>query len=82
MRPFSERFARLLEALDTLRRFAIALANGDLAQNPPSGVHLLDPLKHLQASLRHLTWQTQQVAAGDLEHKSIRRLFKRLQSDD
>ncbi len=69
LRPFSERFARLLEALDTLRRFAIALANGDLAQNPPSGVHLLDPLKHLQASLRHLTWQTQQVAAGDLEQQ-------------
>ena len=67
--PFSERFARLLEALDALRRFSIALANGNLAQDPPPGIHLLGPLKHLQSNLRHLTWQTQQVAAGDLDQQ-------------
>ncbi len=69
LRPFSERFARLLEAMDALRQFSIALANGNLTQDPPSGVHLIGPLKHLQSSLRHLTWQTQQVAAGNLDQQ-------------
>ncbi|MCC8998065.1 MAG: GGDEF domain-containing protein [Candidatus Contendobacter sp.] len=67
LQAFAERFDHLLDALETLRRFTITLANGNLAHDAPLGVHLLDPLKHLQASLRHLTWQTQQVAAGDLD---------------
>ncbi len=67
LQVFGEQFDRLLAALEVLRRFAIALANGDLAQDAPSGAHLLDPLKHLQSNLRHLTWQTQRVAAGDLD---------------
>ena len=66
LQTFAERFDQLLDALEVLRRFTIALANGCLAHEAPPGIHLLGPLKHLQASLRHLTWQTQQVAAGDL----------------
>lgn len=66
LQAFAERFDHLLDALEALRRFTIALANGNVAHDPPPGIHLLGPLKHLQASLRHLTWQTQQVAAGDL----------------
>lgn len=66
LQTFAERFDQLLDALEALRRFTIALANGNVAHDPPPGIHLLGPLKHLQASLRHLTWQTQQVAAGDL----------------
>ena len=67
LQTFGEHFDRLLDALEALRHFAITLANGDLAQDAPPGVHLLGPLKHLQSSLRHLTWQTQRVAAGDLD---------------
>ncbi|HPE71523.1 MAG TPA: GGDEF domain-containing protein [Candidatus Competibacter sp.] len=67
LQAFGENFDHLLDALEALRHFAIALANGDLAQNAPPGTHLLDPLKHLQSNLRHLTWQTQQVAAGNLD---------------
>lgn len=68
LQAFGESFDRLLEALEALRRFAIALGNGDLSHEAPARNHLLDPLKQLQASLRHLTWQTQEIAAGDLEH--------------
>lgn len=69
LQAFAERFDHLLDALETLRRFTITLANGNLAHDAPPGVHLLDPLKHLQANLRHLTWQTQQVATGDLDQR-------------
>ncbi|MBK1721033.1 GGDEF domain-containing protein [Thiocystis violacea] len=66
LQHFAEHFDALLETLTALRRLSIALANGDLAHEPPPGAHLLDPLKQLQSSLLHLTWQTQQVALGDL----------------
>lgn len=50
--------------------FANALARGDLgATPPPKGNELAAPLKSLQASLRHLTWQTQQVAMGDYKQR-------------
>lgn len=67
LQAFGESFDRLLEQLEAFRRLAISLANGDLSFEAPARQHLLDPLKHLQAHLRHLTWQTQQIAAGDLE---------------
>ncbi len=52
------------------RTFLRALAKGDLAVEPP-GVQnaLAAPAKELQGSLRHLTWQTQQVAKGDYNQK-------------
>lgn len=53
--------------LEILRHFSIALANGRIDAEAPPKQHLLDPLKSLQASLKHLTWQTQQVASGNLD---------------
>ena len=48
------------------REFASALARGDLSvKAPPAENELAAPLKSLQANLRHLTWQSQQVAKGD-----------------
>jgi signal transduction histidine kinase len=58
---------RLAENFDQLRRISIALANGKIDTDVPPKQHLLDPLKSLQASLKHLTWQTQEVAAGNLD---------------
>ena len=50
--------------------FAQALAKGDLSKTPPSVENMLAaPMKSLQASLRHLAWQTQQVAKGDLTQR-------------
>jgi signal transduction histidine kinase/CheY-like chemotaxis protein len=46
------------------------LSRGDLNFEPPKGKMLiLQSLKNLQASLRHLTWTTQQIAKGDFSHE-------------
>lgn len=48
------------------RTFATSMARGDLSQQPPSVENMLAaPIKELQSSLRHLAWQTQEVAKGD-----------------
>ena len=50
--------------------FAKALSKGDLgAEMPPRGNELASPLKSLQANLKHLTYQTQQVAKGDYKQR-------------
>ncbi len=54
----------LVANFNVLREFSIALANGRIDFEVPPRMHLLDPLKSLQSSLKHLTWQTQEVAAG------------------
>ena len=52
------------------KAMAMALANGDLSGKLPSpGNEIAAPLKSLHASLRHLTWQTQQVAQGDYQQR-------------
>ena len=46
------------------------LSRGDLNFEPPKGKMLiLQSLKNLQASLRHLTWTTQQIAKGDFSRE-------------
>ncbi len=50
-------------------RFAEALANGELKTEVSRSNIFAMPLKALQASLRHLTWQTNQVADGDLSQQ-------------
>jgi two-component system sensor histidine kinase/response regulator len=46
------------------------LSRGDLSLEAPQGKMLiLQSLKNLQASLRHLTWTTQQIARGDFSHE-------------
>ncbi|MDR1116790.1 MAG: diguanylate cyclase [Oscillospiraceae bacterium] len=56
----------LKKCLDEQRALLLSLAKGDLsAPLPPADNELAAPLKSLQASLRHMTWQSQQVAKGD-----------------
>ncbi|MBF0487631.1 MAG: diguanylate cyclase [Nitrospirae bacterium] len=57
--------------LDAIRVFALALGNGDLSQSMgQSGVGpVAGGLKALHASLKHLTWQTKQIAAGDFTQR-------------
>jgi signal transduction histidine kinase/DNA-binding response OmpR family regulator len=46
------------------------LSRGDLSVEAPKGkLLILQSLKSLQASLRHLTWATQQIATGDFSHE-------------
>ena len=45
---------------------ANAMSKGDLnSEVPPRQNEIAAPLKSLHASLRHLTWQAQQIAKGD-----------------
>lgn len=46
----------------------IAQGNLDIELPPPSN-EMAAPLKSLHASLKHLTWQTQQVAKGDYKQR-------------
>ena len=50
--------------------FMYSLSRGELNYTPPQGkMRVLQSFKSLQASLRHLTWKTQQIAAGDFSQR-------------
>ena len=56
----------VIEAKD----MALSLSKGDLTGSLPSrGNEIAAPLKSLHASLRHLTWQAQQIAKGDYQQR-------------
>jgi diguanylate cyclase (GGDEF)-like protein len=60
---------RLLDELVSLNRFVLAVGSGDLEQRLEMRGNVAGALKSLQASLRHLTWQTQRVAEGDFSQR-------------
>ncbi|MDR0843118.1 MAG: diguanylate cyclase [Acidobacteriota bacterium] len=65
-RDFAKGLVYYTSCVQEVRDMARALSKGDLSgSTPSSGNELAAPLKSLCASLRHLTWQTQQVAHGD-----------------
>jgi diguanylate cyclase (GGDEF)-like protein len=79
-RELGEGLVYFAKSLDEQRKLAKALSKGDLSMPPPppKGQHkphipghneLIAPLKSLHASLRHMTWQTQQVAKGDYRQR-------------
>ena len=59
----------LLDELVELDRFVLAVSRGDLGQKLAMRGDLAGALKTLHAALRHLTWQTQRVAAGDFTQR-------------
>jgi signal transduction histidine kinase len=62
-----EQLSQLVAYLKEVQALALAISRGELAPRPVVGKGpVLGSLKALQASLRHLTWQTQRVAEGDL----------------
>lgn len=68
--PLADGLAYLLKLLNEQRELSTALAKGDLSTAlPPPGNELAAPLKSLHASLRHMTWQSQQVAMGDYKQR-------------
>ncbi len=72
--PPDSEYAPELQALCDYHRavlsFANAIATGDLsAELKFHGGPLIGSLKSLHASLRHLTWQTKQIAQGDLTQR-------------
>lgn len=67
-----ENQVKLREVLNEILRvqsFALALANGDLSKTLEAKGIMPGCLKSLHASLRHLTWQTRMIAAGDFSQR-------------
>jgi diguanylate cyclase (GGDEF)-like protein len=62
-------FKKLWAFLEDLRGLSYALSKGDLHKFSYSKGFVLSNLKALQANLRHLTWQTKQVADGDFSQR-------------
>ena len=62
-------FQILLENFDALRRFGLDLSNGDLSASLNIKGPLAGSLKNHQATLSHLTWQTQMIAQGDFTQR-------------
>ena len=58
-------FTFLTDYLMKLQQFSLAVAKGDLSKTLQLRGRMAGSLKELQASLRHLTWQTQMIAQGD-----------------
>lgn len=60
---------RLYTDLISLRNVLFAASNGDLLTKIPLKGYTGGALKSLQANLKHLTWQTKMVAAGDFSQR-------------
>lgn len=58
-------YTELLE----MRRFVMELAAGDLSSTAVSKGYTAGALKSLHANLKHMTWQTQMIAAGDFTQR-------------
>lgn len=69
-RDFGTGLIYFAECVLQTKAFAQALSRGDLGSKlPPPGNEIAAPLKTLHATLKHLTWQTQQVASGDYQQR-------------
>jgi len=67
-REFAEALLSFCDMVMETRDLAGSLSRGDLdVKLPPSDNELASPLKALHSTLKHLTWQTKQVAQGDYE---------------
>lgn len=70
MRQVVEYANRFVAEYQALAGAMSAMSIGQLDLNVPVGkMHVLQSFKHLHASLRHLTWKTQQIAGGDLTQR-------------
>jgi hypothetical protein len=59
----------LLREVDAARETAQALSGGDLDAPIDGHSRIAGAMKNLQATLRHLTWQTGRIAAGDFSQR-------------
>jgi diguanylate cyclase (GGDEF)-like protein/PAS domain S-box-containing protein len=67
---YAAELQRMADYFTAIQRFTVALGNGDLtAPLQGFGGPAAGGLKSLQASLRHLTWQTKQIASGDFSQR-------------
>lgn len=64
-----EGFSELYDAILEVRKAISAAATGDLSYSLNKRGFLPGTIKIFQAALRHLTWQTKAIAAGDLSQR-------------
>jgi len=70
LRSFGRGLQYYVNCVQETQRFADSLSKGDLSANLPSRDNEVSgPLKSLHASLKHLTWQTQQIEQGDFSQR-------------
>ncbi len=69
IRQLSEFVNRLADALESATRSARNLSEGKLHAEVRCRLALGGALKSLQVALRHLTWQTKQIARGDFSQR-------------
>jgi diguanylate cyclase (GGDEF)-like protein len=67
--PLAASIEKFALSMQEARAFIVALSKGNLDMEPPHRNRLTSHFKQLHANLRHLTWQTQQIAAGDLNQR-------------
>ena len=61
---------KFIDEYNKFTDFTYSLAKGELDYEPPKGkMRVAESIKSLQASLRHLTWQAEQIANGDFTQK-------------
>jgi len=61
----------LFTSLSSIRSCLLALSSGNLETTISFRGRCAGAMKALQSNLRHLTWQTQQIATGDLTQKVV-----------
>ena len=60
----------LAKCIQENREFMMAMSKGDLSVEPPSIDNPISgPTKNLHGSLRHMAWQTAQIAKGDYKQR-------------
>ena len=69
-REFAQGLQYFTQCVMEAKELALSLSKGDLTDMLPSrGNEIAAPLKSLHASLKHLTWQAQQIAKGDYQQR-------------
>ncbi|ACN17003.1 GGDEF domain family protein [Desulforapulum autotrophicum HRM2] len=69
LRAICNRFATIFDMINESYQYSERLARGDLSAKSSRNNIFSMPLKGLQASLAHMTWQARQVAEGDLNQQ-------------
>jgi len=70
LRDFGKGLLYYVDCVKESQQFAQSLSKGDLSAKQPSRDNeIAGPLKSLHSSLKHLTWQTQQIEQGDYSQR-------------
>ena len=73
---------RFIDSYKDITEWVYSISRGDISVETPKGnIKIMQSLKSLQASLRNLTWTTQQIARGDFNQEvSFKVLFSNVRS--